>query len=509
MSKISACEYKEAAEKWGCFEITVQGRKEGNPFSDYTIQGTFVSKQETHTVNGFYDGDGSYKVRFMPSFEDTYQFIVEGTFSEECFTGSFTAKTPGALNHGPVRVKDHVKLAYQDGTPYQSFGTTCYVWALQNETLQKETLETLKNTAFNKIRFCVFPKNYLFNFHEPVSYPYEGKPCDASNITEDNFILFGEGAIPEDNDWDFTRFNPQHFTHLEKCIQELMELGIEADIILLHPYDRWGFSKMGPENENYYLKYVVSRFAAYRNVWWSIANEYDLFFDKPLSDWEKNGETVNRYDPYRHMCSIHNCFKFYDFNRSWITHCSIQRTELYRTAELTDEWLRTYNKPVVLDEICYEGDICYAWGNISGEEMTRRFWQATLRGGHAGHGETYLGHDNILWWSHGAKLYGKSPERIRFLAELMKEVPGGTLEFKEMEWDETVGVAGQGYSIHYYDQYRPSYRDFKLEEDKKYTVDVIDTWNMTMERAGVHSGKFRILLPGREYMAIRIIEIRQ
>ena len=30
-----------------------------------------------------------------------------------------------------------------------------------------------------------------------------------------------------------------------------MDLGIEADIILLHPYDRWGFSKMGTENENF------------------------------------------------------------------------------------------------------------------------------------------------------------------------------------------------------------------------------------------------------------------
>ncbi len=502
------CIFAKSVEKWGVFEAAVKGRTEGNPFSDYTIEGSFVSDSEEVTVNGFYDGEGSYKVRFMPSYAQTYHFSIQGSFSEEKFTGEFKVTEPTGNNHGPVKVRDKVKLVYEDGTPYQSFGTTCYVWALQNEELQKETLKTLENSPFNKIRFCVFPKHYLYNFHEPISYPYEGTPCKFSG---ENFVLFGEGAIPEGNHWNFTRFNTEHFTHLEECIEKLMALGIEADIILMHPYDRWGFSKMGLENENYYLKYVVSRFAAYRNIWWSMANEYDLFFHKPVENWEENAKVVSENDPYHHLNSIHNCFNFYDYSRPWITHCSAQRTELYRTTELTDELLNTYGKPVVWDEICYEGNINYAWGNISGEELTRRFWQAFLRGGHAGHGETYLGHEDILWWSHGGKLYGDSPARIKFLSDLLEEVPGKLLTYKKMEWDETVGkavgMAGEAYYLHYYDRYRPSFRDFKLEEEKKYQVDVIDTWNMTIANAGTFSGKFRIDLPGKEFMAIRIKEI--
>jgi hypothetical protein len=497
--------YDQTVEKWGCFEVSVQGRTEGNPFRDYTIMGCFESNSETITVHGFYDGNGCYKVRFMPSYTESYHFKIWGTFSEQIYTGEFKATEPLGNNHGPVRVKDKIKFEYEDGTPYLSLGTTCYAWAFQKEPLRRDTLDTLKNAPFNKIRFCVFPKSYLYNLHEPVSYPYEGTPCDSSHLTEENFVLFGEGAIDPSNNWDFSRFHVEHFALLEDCIKKLMELGIEADMILLHPYDRWGFSKMGLENENYYLKYVVSRFAAYRNVWWSLANEYDLFFGKPLSDWEENAGIICEYDPYAHLRSIHNCFAFYDFHKDWITHCSIQRTELYRTAELTDEWLLEYQKPVVLDEICYEGNINYAWGNITGEEMTRRFWQAVLRGGHPGHGETYLGHNDILWWSHGGKLYGDSTERIRFLSDIMKEVDGGVLNYQKMEWDETVGTA-KGCSIHYYDRFRPSFRDFKLEADKKYVVDVIDTWNMTVTFIGSFQGKFRVPLPGREFMAIRIKE---
>lgn len=500
------CGYDKIIERWGCLEVTVTGKSEGNPFADYTVTGIFESDREQITANGFYDGNGCYKVRFMPSYEGSYQFKIFGTFSDEVDTGSFQVTAPASDNHGPVRVQDEIKLFYEDNTPYQSYGTTCYVWALQDEELQKQTLETLKNSPFNKIRFCVFPKHYVFNFNEPYSYPYEGTPCDSKDITEENFMEYGKEENVKNNHWDFSRFNPEHFTHLEQCIKELMKLGIEADIILLHPYDRWGFSRMGLDNENFYLKYVVSRFSAYRNVWWSMANEYDVFPDKPLSDWEENAKIVCRYDPYLHLRSIHNCIKLYDFTRPWITHCSIQRTELYRSAELTDEWIRAYHKPVVLDEICYEGDISYAWGNISGEEMTRRFWQAAMRGGYAGHGETYLGHDNHLWWSHGGKLYGDSPKRIRFLSDIMKEVPGGTLSFSAKEWDDTAGTTGEGYTIYYYDRFRPSFRDFNLDKDKKYKVDVIDTWNMTVSPAGVFSGKFRIPLPGREYMAIRIVE---
>ena len=63
---------------------------------------------------------------------------------------------------------------------------------------------------------------------------------------------------------------------------QLRDLGIEADIILLHPYDEghWGFDRMPDEVDDRYLKYVVSRLGAFRNVWWSLANEYDFMTEK-------------------------------------------------------------------------------------------------------------------------------------------------------------------------------------------------------------------------------------
>lgn len=493
-------------EKWGTFEACLPGFHEGNPFVDYNIQGTFTSHNETKTAEGFYDGNGKYIVRFMPSFEEEYRFVISGTFSSECYQGDFKVSAPLEDNHGPVRVGQNLHLVYEDGTPYHCLGTTCYAWTHQSVESQELTLKTLSENAFNKVRFCIFPKHYLYNFHEPISYPYEGTPCDSSSLNEDTFVMFGDNAILEGNHWDFHDFNPLHFQNIEHRIQDLRNLGIEADIILMHPYDRWGFSRMGTENENFYLRYVMARFSAYRNVWWSMANEYDLFFHKTIKDWEANAQIVCTYDPYCHLRSIHNCFGFYDYSRPWISHCSIQRTDLYKSAELTEEWRSRYNKPIVLDEIAYEGNINHAWGNISGQEMTRRFWEAFVRGGYPGHGETYQHPDNILWWSHGGKLHGDSPSRIKFLSKIMSETPGNGLIPVKGEWDEVVGASNGGaYSIHYYGWFRPGFRTFHFPDNNTYEVEVIDTWNMTIEKAGDFQGKFKITLPGREYMAIRIV----
>lgn len=499
----------ETVEKWGCFEISFPGKTEGNPFTDYEVIGEFAGTEEKQVVYGFYDGNGIYKVRFMPSFEGKYTYRVEGSFSEEAFSGEFLVTKPSLDNHGIVRVANTFHFAYEDGTPYYPVGTTCYVWELQSDALIERTLKSLEEAGFNKIRFCIFPKHYDYNLREPRSYPYEGTPMDSSVLTRDNFLAYTDKT--EGNHFDFKRFHPEHFQHIEACILKLQKLGIEADLIVMHPYDRWGFSSMKREEDDLYWNYVLRRFGAYRNVWWSLANEYDCFPHKTQQDWEHYAELIVVGDPYRHLRSIHNCIGFYDYTRPWITHCSIQRQELFKTAEMTDEWRERFKKPVVLDEIAYEGNIEHGWGNISGEEMNRRFWEGAMRGGYPGHGETYMNDKDILWWSHGGELHGESHKRVKFLLGILKETPGYGLAPDHKEWDsvcakpeEFVIADRTGYRIYYYSLMRPSFRKFHFDDTTPYRVEVIDTWNMTIEDRGVMCGAFRVELPGRSYMAIRV-----
>ena len=502
----------QKVEKWHVFETAVNGKSDGNPFKDYAVTGIFSSKSETKQVDGFYDGDGVYKVRFMPSFIGEYTYEISSD-AFDTVSGKFECTAPSEDNHGPVRVCNTYHFCYEDGKPYYPLGTTCYVWHLQSEDVINKTYEELGKGYFNKIRFCVFPKHYHYNLREPVCYPYEFG--NREGLNEDAVKNYTRIYPPIENpvpDFNYFVFNPEYFRHIEDCIKRLDNLGIEADLIVMHPYDRWGFSKMSKEADDLYWKYVIARFAAFKNVWWSLANEYDLLPWKEISDWERYASIICEKDPYNHLRNIHNCGPFYDHTRPWITHCCLQRQDLYRHVEYTDDYRKKFGKGIVWDEIAYEGNIDLGWGNISGQELVRRFWEACMRGGYAGHGETYQHPDDILWWSHGGELHGEAPSRIKFLRSILEETPGHYLKSGNAFFDEVVGVPDEMmsqnfYEIHYFGFGRPSYRIFYLDNESVYNFEVIDTWNMTITDAGNHSGTVRIELPGREYMAVRIRKV--
>lgn len=491
--------------QWDVFEVAFQGPSEGNPFKDVQLNADFVSGDKVLSVSGFYDGNGIYKIRFMPGAPGEWRYTTRSNCPAlNGNTGAFTC-IPSEKGHGPVRVHRQYHFAYADGKRYFPFGTTCYAWIHQTEALQKQTLSTLADSPFNKIRMCVFPKHYDYNTNEPTLYPFEGS-LEAG--------------------FDFGKPNTAFYKHLETRILELKELEIECDLILFHPYDRWGFSAMGEENDDRYLKYLVSRLSAFSNVWWSLANEYDLMemvipgykeqASKKPGDWDRFAEIVKRTDPYDHLVSVHNCMKMFDHKKPWVTHCSIQRIDIYKTAENTNEWRNQYGKPVVIDECAYEGNINHGWGNITGEEMTRRFWEGVLRGGYVSHGETYMHPKDILWWSHGGELHGSSPARIAFLRKIVEEAPDViTPDESEgtgfnINWDVTLGKAGEGYYLYYFGFFQPSFRTFQMPKGKKYHVDVIDTWNMTITpMPDTYFDQFRLELPAKQYMAVRITECEE
>jgi hypothetical protein len=476
-------------EKWSVFEVELHGPDHGNPFTDVTLEAEFIfNGEKCHTTLGFYDSDGIYRIRFMPDNEGNWTFkTTSNARSLTDIEGEFTCVSPSKDNHGPVRVKNTYHFSYEDGTPYIPVGTTCYAWIHQEEKLIQQTLETLQASPFNKMRMCVFPKSYQFNSNEPLYYPFEGS--------------LEEG-------WDFTRFNSKFFQHLEQRIADLGNLGIEADLILYHAYDKWGFAEMKKAEDDRYLRYLTARLSAYRNLWWSLANEYDLMWAKEIEDWERFSQLITENDPHNHLISIHNCWGFYDYSRPWITHCSVQRVDVYKTSENTDEWRKQWNKPIVIDECAYEGDIDQGWGNITGEEMVRRFWEGAVRGGYVGHGETYLHPEDILWWSKGGQLYGDSPKRIGFLRWIMEEGPVEGLNPLETAWDAPSAGIPDKFYLYYYGFNRPSFREYRMTPGIEYKVEVIDTWEMTInELEGVYEGKFRIELPGKQYMAVRMTKI--
>ena len=296
------------------------------------------------------------------------------------------------------------------------------------------------------------------------------------------------------------------FRHLERRVKELGELGVEADLILFHPYDegRWGFDRMDAQTDRCYLRYVVARLSAYRNVWWSMANEYDFMRHKKPGDWDDFFQIVQQSDPYHHFRGVHNGTRWYDHTKPWVTHASIQSGNL----QDAKEWRRRYNKPVIDDECQYEGNIREPWGNLSAQELVHRFWLGTVVGCYVGHGETYVHPNDILWWSKGGVLHGESPARIAFLRKCVEDGPPVGLEPVDGSWEWNVyagGRKGNDYYLIYFGVHRPVEATLPLPGAFEYKAEVIDTWNMTITpiEGTFRSGK-PVPLPGKPYLALRL-----
>ncbi len=476
-------------EQWDVFEVELKGPSSGNPYSDVQVKAEFRNGVTTKTVDGFYDGDGIYRVRFMPDAQGEWAYTTHSSSRAlDGVIGAFTCVAPTAKNHGPVHVKG-TRFAYADGSTYSCFGTTCYAWVHQPKELQDQTVATLATGPFNKLRMCVFPKNYAYNENEPEVFPYTKLP---------------------DGRFDHHRFDPAFWKNLEHRLAQLRDLGIEADIILFHPYDggRWGFDRMNASSDAFYLKYTIARLSAYRNVWWSLANEYDFMSEKKLEDWDRFFHINESTDPYHRLRSIHNGVHWYDHSKPWVTHASVQSSDMKSANAVRDR----YHKPVVYDECCYEGNTEHLWGNLSAQGMVQRFWDGFMRGCYVGHGETYLSPDDVLWWSKGGLLHGQSPARIAFLRRIFEEAPSDIHSITDMfDWEHDV-IAVQGvpesFYLIYFGAHQPARKEIPLPQKGKYSIEVIDTWEMTVRLLpSSYKGKAKVDLPGKPYIALRICRI--
>lgn len=503
-------------EQWERFEVSFKGPSGGNPFTDVQLSGQFKNGNTIIPVKGFYDGNGIYKIRFMPTITGSWTYTTSSNQKQlDKQKGSFECIAPSPNNHGPVKVFNTYNFKYADGKLYYPFGTTVYAWTHQGEALQNETLQTLKKSPFNKLRFCVFPKTYSYVEDEPSLYAYE--TTSSTKATD--------GSVK--HTFDFTKFNPLFFAALEKRIDDLKESGIEADLIIFHPYDkgRWGFDSMGKQNDLLYIQYLTARLSSFRNIWWSMANEFDFIKSKPREVWDDYSKAVADNDPYHHLCSIHNGNVYFDNWKPYFTHVSIQNGAAVDDFGKANLLRDVYSKPIIYDEVCYEGDLSHRWGRLSGEELTEAFWQSIIAGTYATHGETYHNKGDTIFWAEGGKLVGTSPARIRFLKDLLEKGPGPLQLADEWKDYQTTQYDSSYYIIYFGKKMQPEWvvslpKKNGPAEGARFKAEIIDTWDMTIKPVeGVFElgkpldyrmydksgGKIR--LPMKPYLAIRLIKI--
>ncbi len=422
-------------------------------------------------VPGFWDGDARYLVRFNPGLEGRWTWTSEHAApGVRGGAGELVVGPPEPGEHGPVRVAGTFHFAHDDGTPFRPVGTTVYNWLHQPDDRRAETVEAIADAGFDKLRFMVFPQAGGYVEHVPELLPFER---DA------------------DGRWDVSRPVIPFFRRLDEAVELLNARGIQADVLIYNAYDngRFALDALTEEEDAAYLRYLVARLSAHPNVWWSLCNEFDIL-DRPDERWTRAGERLAAVDPHDHLRSIHNWVRFYDHNRSWVTHASIQlgqATEDFGRASLFRD---AYRKPIVLDEIKYEGDVPERWGRLEPQQLVHQFWISTVSGCYASHGESFTRDDGSLHIVAGGPLRGASPARLGFLRRLLEEIDGVGLDPIDNWWDEAfvAGIPGRLY-VQYLGRSAPPTWTFRLPRASgssaprvgdRFEVDVIDTWRMTV-----------------------------
>ncbi|KJQ53442.1 putative endoglucanase [Microbacterium sp. SA39] len=433
------------------------------PFSVRLQQG-----DQTLVVPGFWDGGTTYRIRFCPESIGTWTWQVEGArTSLDRISGSFEVG-PGEGN-GPVRVAHRFHFAHADGTPYRPVGTTAYNWLHQEEPMFTRTVDDIAGIGFNKLRFMVFPQGGGYVEHVPTLMPFE----------------------KTDGRWNVTRPVPEFFQRLDRAVEMLGARGIQADVLIYDAYDRgqFGLDALSEEEDAVYLRYLVARLSGYPHVWWSLCNEFDQL-ERPDDRWDRTGALLAAVDPHDHLRSIHNWVEIYDNNQPWVTHASIQNGSAAEEFGRANLYRDVWKKPVVLDEIKYEGDIPDRWGHLDGPELVHRFWITTVAGCYASHGESFLTESGSLHMVEGGVLRGESPARLGFLRRVLDDLVVPGLDPID-KWDDPAFLAGRQRRqyVQYLGRSAPDSWPFRIPVDSSvespevgdvFQVDVIDTWNMTI-----------------------------
>jgi hypothetical protein len=247
--------------------------------------------------------------------------------------------------------------------------------------------------GMNKIRLHVYAQQ-KYKKEEGTTYP--------------QVIPYGGTYSSQNRD----QLNISYWQGLDEYVKYVESKGMIADLIVFNPYGNnimWGTQ----EQDERYLRYILARYAAFPNVIWCLANEWN-YSNKPRSFFDAIGTIVRNEDPWikegaqLRALSIHQGTRidFSYFGASWPVHAIIQYgvrnreqgagNEPNKTGATRyrngDEWGNasiTYNlghdMPVVNDEYGYLGEVEPV--NLTQAQHRAAMWGIAMAGGYGAVGD--------------------------------------------------------------------------------------------------------------------------
>ena len=335
---------------------------------------------------GFYDGDGTWKIRISPTAEGAWSVVTQSEAPDlNGKTVAFTCtpnKNPRV--HGGLRVDtQHPRhFVFEDGTRCFLMGYECdWMWALENP---EPFLDKLAAYGFNYI---------ILNAYAHDTSWRKGKTATDDYGPPTQFAWAGTNEQP-----DHHRFNLTYWRHYDRIITALHQRGLVAHVMIKVYNKKVNWPDKNSAEEDLYFRWLLARYAAYPNVHWDFSKESHN--EKDLDYKLARMKFIRDHDPYHRPLTTHTDLKAYD--------SGVYNTALdYRSDQVHKNWhaslldhRRQHDWPVVNVEFGYEhgpdgpNDATYRVVQPP-EEVCRRAWEICLAGGYGAYYYTYTAWDVI------------------------------------------------------------------------------------------------------------------
>lgn len=356
--------------KWDVFEINLTTNNTyKNPFKEVSLQATFSSPTgHTIKVNGFYDGENNWKIRFVPD--------------EVGLWTAVTASSDPELNNIDILLKStdkglHDFLRADPEHPYSLY--------FEDGGLHFLPIGDSSNRFFMDQNNKAAPSNWKQYFDEMAS-DIKANHLYSGIIENPSWHLNGYYSWPfggSAKNPDFDRYNLDQWRYFDQVIDYAESKGIVISVILMgwttvpKGYD----NTMTHEQKYAFYRYAMSRLAHHKNVIWV------LYWDiPPNQDFVRDeGNYVKSVDPYKHLLTSHQARDtgFSYASENWADIITLETLDELDGNDIKN-W-REYNKPVIIAEDRYSW---WLWPDNSPYFFRRLLWASILSGGSATWGET-------------------------------------------------------------------------------------------------------------------------
>jgi uncharacterized protein DUF4038/uncharacterized protein DUF5060 len=366
----------DAVPHRGVYEIEFETEMvDRNPYFDVDLRVLFIRPDETRVrVDGFYDGDGTFKARAYCDTQGLWQWRSASNVSElDGRAGEFrvvASQLNGKLRRHP---DDSRQFAYDSGRWFLHIGDTGYRFVTDIEPEWKAYIDQAADAGFTKIRTWF---------------------CQARSEVQ---VLFAD---------DRAGMNLPYWQEIDRRLTYALNNHPHV-IFQLIPYgeDTAEIARYGQGDRAAILvgRYAQARFSAFPNIHWCLTNDRNIISRKPMRGRDtspfvinKMGMDFHRREPWGTLITNHQRrFQGYSFvDEPWSDIITVEDLDEIAGGVIL-HYRQLGDDPVINDEDRYE---LYREPAHPRYFFRRLMWASLFSGGAATYGglKTYEPYDGDL-----------------------------------------------------------------------------------------------------------------